>query len=58
MRKENMRLRAILGVNSSYHHRKRLFRKISKELHVGRKEERDEKKNRVQNTSKGLYHIE
>lgn len=39
-----MRLRAILGVNSSYHHRKRLFRKISKELHVGRKEERDEKK--------------
>lgn len=53
-----MRLRAILGVNSSYHHRKRLFRKISKELHVGRKEERDEKKNRVQNTSKGLYHIE
>lgn len=53
-RKKNVGLRAILGENSLYHHKEGSFRKISKGLRVGGKEERFEKKDKVQNTSRAL----
>lgn len=43
-KKKNVELRAILGENSLYRHKEGSFRKISKGLRVGCKEERFEKK--------------